>query len=132
MINKYFEDEEITKDDLYFICYMIERVARRLHQHNRYVVNSLDKEEWVRLISLANVLHSENPAKIEADWIEQYDLKPGTFDIADVDHDLVNEIPRATQMGKVYMRLILDTLQPEEDYTKYEPILLKSSVRKSW
>lgn len=30
----YFPDEEITTDDLYFICYMIERVARKLHQRN--------------------------------------------------------------------------------------------------
>lgn len=36
MINKYFEDEEIVKDDLFFMCYMIERVARKLHQRNNY------------------------------------------------------------------------------------------------
>ena len=28
MTNKYFPDEEIQTNDLYFICYMIERVAR--------------------------------------------------------------------------------------------------------
>ena len=27
MKNKYFPEEEITMNDLYFICYMIERVA---------------------------------------------------------------------------------------------------------
>ena len=30
--------------------------------------------------------------------------------------ELVDEIPSETQMGKVYTRLILSTLQPEEDY----------------
>lgn len=30
MKNKYFPDEEIQKNDLYFICYMIERVARKI------------------------------------------------------------------------------------------------------
>ena len=59
MTNIYFPDEEITTNDLYFICYMIERVARKLHQRNRYVVNT---------------------------------------------------------MGKVYQRLIVETLQPGEDY----------------
>ena len=39
MKNKYFEDEEITNDDLYFICHRIERVARHLKQKNKYVVN---------------------------------------------------------------------------------------------
>ncbi len=32
MTNKYFPDEEIKTSDLYFICYIIERVARRIHQ----------------------------------------------------------------------------------------------------
>lgn len=95
---------------------MIERVARKLHQKNKYVVNSISKDEWERLISLANVLHCENPMKIEDEWIEIYGLEAGDFDITMVDHGLVEEIPSEIQMGKVYMRLILSTLQPEEDY----------------
>ena len=65
MTNKFFPDEQVTENDLYFLCYMIERVARKLHQKNKYVVNSISKDEWERLISLANVLHCENPMKIE-------------------------------------------------------------------
>lgn len=116
MRNIFFEDEEITDNDLYFICYMIERVARKLHQHNKYVVNSVEPAEWRRLISLANVLHCENPLKVEQEWIDEYELKVGTFDITDVDKELVDEIPRETQMGKVYTRLILSTLGENEDY----------------
>lgn len=82
----------------------------------KYVVNSIPKDEWERLISLANVLHCENPLKIEAEWIEEYKLTKGHFDITDVDLELVDEIPSETQMGKVYTRLILSTLQPGEDY----------------
>ena len=40
MKNKYFPDEDIEIDDLYFICYMIERVARHIRQKNKYVVNT--------------------------------------------------------------------------------------------
>ena len=93
MTNKFFPEEQITENDLYFLCYMVERVARKLHQKNKYVVNSIPKDEWVRLISLANVLHCENPLKIENEWIEEYKLKKGNFDIADVDPELVDEIP---------------------------------------
>lgn len=116
MTNKFFEDEEITDNDIYFLCYMIERIARRLHQRNRYVVNRILKDEWVRLVSIANVLHCENPLKIEDEWIEEYDLEQGDFCITEVDTELVNEVPSPIQMGKVYMRLILSTLQPEENY----------------
>ena len=58
----------------------------------------------------------ENPLKIEAEWIEDYKLEKGDFNITEVDPSLVEEIPSETQMGKVYTRLILSTLQPEEDY----------------
>ena len=37
-------------------------------------------------------------------------------DIADVDKELVDQIPSVTQMGKVYQRLILDTMLPGENY----------------
>lgn len=116
MLNVYFPEEEIKKDDLYFVCYMIERVARRLKRRNRYVVDMIGKEEFSKILSLANVLHSENPVQVEDDWIEKYALTNGDVDVSAVDQELVTEIPRPTQMGKVYQRLIIDTLMPEEDY----------------
>ena len=116
MRNVFFPDEQVTKNDLYFICYMVERVARRINQRNAYIVNSIGKDELARLICLASVLHSENPMKIEDEWIKEYKLQSGDFDIADVDKELVDEIPTATKMGKVYKRLILDTILPDEDY----------------
>ena len=114
MTNIYFTDEEITRDDVKFICYMIERVARRLHQKNSYVVNKLGKENLNHLISVANVLHSMNPLQVEDDWISEYGLEEGSFDVTDVDYELADRIPTALQIGKVYERLIYDTAQPIE------------------
>lgn len=116
MTNIFFENEEITENDLYFLCYMIERIARRLHQHNYYVVNSIPRKEWLRLISLADTLHCENPVKIEDEWIQEYEMQTGNFNITEVNTELVKNIPTETQIGKVYMRLIIDTLQSNENY----------------
>ncbi len=116
MKNKYFPDEEINEDDLFFICHMIERVARRLHQRNKYVVNTLARKELLHLISVANVLHCENPLKVEQDWIQDYNLKEGIFDIENVDKNLAEVIPSALEMGDVYRRLIVDTMTSKEDY----------------
>ena len=99
---------------MYFICYMIERVARKLHQRNKYVVNEIGKENLEHLISVANVLHAENPLAVEDDWIEEYDLAEGNVDVTAVDPELVTTIPSAIQMGKVYQRLIYDTMLPGE------------------
>ena len=121
MTNVYFQDEEITKDDVKFICYMIERVARRLHRKNSYVVNKIGKENLNHLISVANVLHSKNPLDVEDEWISEYQLVEGNEDVTDVDYTLVDRVPTPLQMGKVYRRLILDTLQPNE--TEVEGII---------
>lgn len=118
MTNLYFPEEEIQKNDLYFICYMVERIARRLRQKNQYVVNTIGKDAMYHLISVANVLHAENPLSVEDDWIQAYQLKSGNFDILHVDQELVSKPPTATQMGKVYQRLILDTLIPDENYVE--------------
>jgi hypothetical protein len=117
-MNKYFPDEEIEINDLYFICYMIERVARSIHQRNKYVVNTIGKEHLYHLISCANVLHCENPLKVEQDWIEEYQLVQSDFDITNVDPELVSNIPSPLEIGDVYQRLITDTLTQNEDYVE--------------
>lgn len=116
MKNKYFPDEEIKEDDLFFMCYMIERVARHLHQRNKYVVNAVGRDNLYHLISCANVLHCENPQKVESDWIIDYELKNSDFDITDIDRELASIIPTPLDMGKVYQRLIVDTMTTNEDY----------------
>lgn len=116
MKNKYFLDEEIKENDLYFMCYMIERVARHIHQKNRYVVNTIGKEELYHLISCANVLHCENSQKVEEDWIKEYKLQNSNYDITMVDKELATIIPTPLEIGEVYQRLIVDTMVSREDY----------------
>ena len=55
MTNVYFPDEQISKDDLYFVCYMIERIARQLKQPNKYVVNMIGHDELAKKLSLADI-----------------------------------------------------------------------------
>lgn len=116
MKNRYFPDEEIQMDDVFYICYMIERVARRLHQKNQYVVNKIGKDEMYHLLSVANILHAKNPLDVEDDWIQDYGLQKGDYDVTVVDRELVSEIPTPIQMGKVYQRLIRDTASQSENY----------------
>ena len=104
MKNKYFPDEEITMNDLYFVCYMIERVARHIKQKNKYVVNAIGKDELYHLLSCASTLHCENPEKVEADWIRDYGLIEGNFDITNVDSELATIILTSLDMGEVYQR----------------------------
>lgn len=118
MKNVFFPDEEISRNDLYFVCYMIERIARHLKQPNKYVANEIGLQGLREKLSLANVLHSENPLAVVADWEDQYHLQEGSYDVSAVDPEYCEKIPTALQMGKVYTRLILDVKEDEEDYAQ--------------
>ncbi len=79
-------------------------------------MNKLGYDPLYHLISVANVLHSENSDQVVYDVIEEYGLKQGNFHIENVNRELCTHIPTGLDMGKVYTRLIVDTLYPDEDY----------------
>ena len=106
MSNIYFPDEEITYTDLYFVCYMIERVARSIKQRNRYVVERIGSMGLARQLSTADTNHCLNPEQVVSDWREEYHLENGTTDVTHIDSHYADTVPSATQMGKVYARLI--------------------------
>ena len=116
MKNVFFPDVEITQDDVVYVCSLIERIARRLKQPNRYVVNCMGKRGVAEKLSLANVMHSENQQAVVERLIQEYRMQTGSFDVTNVNPDLVSHIPGEQDMGKVYMRLILSTLYSWEDY----------------
>lgn len=100
------------------ICFLIEKVSRHIHQRNAYVVNKLGYDPLYHLISVANVLHCENSDQVVCDVIEEYGLEQGDFHIENVNREFCTNIPTEFDMGKVYTRLIVDTLYPDEDYVE--------------
>ena len=116
MKNVFFPDEVITKEDVFYVCSLIERIARRLKQPNRYVVNCMGKQALAEKLSLANVMHSENQQAVVEHLIDEFRLQEGNYDVTNVNPALVDHIPTEQDMGKVYMRLVLSTLYSWEDY----------------
>ncbi len=50
--------------------------------------------------------------------IEEFNIPTGDFDVTAVSKEIAPVIPSALDMGKVYKRLILRTLEPGEDYAQ--------------
>lgn len=63
--------------------------------------------------------------------IEEYGLKQGDFHIEDVNRELCTHIPTELDMGKVYTRLIVDTLYPGEDYIEGIPRIYNDEICKT-
>lgn len=106
MKNIYFPEEDIKYNDLFFVCYMIERVARHIKQRNKYVVQKLGKKGLERQLSIAESLHCLNPEKVVSDWVEEFKLERGEFDVTKIDSRFTDRYPSETQMGKIYARLV--------------------------
>lgn len=113
MTNIYFPDEKITFNDLYFVCYMIERTARHVKQHNRYVVERIGREALAHQLSIAQTNHCLNPEQVVADWVSQYRIERGNVDMTRVNPQYTDRYPTPLQMGKVYARLI-DSVTPDD------------------
>ncbi len=114
MKNIYFPEETIGFNEIFFVCYMIERTARHIKQRNRYVVEHLGDEGLKRQLSIANTIHSMNPEQVVADWIEEYGLEQGDTDVTKVDHRFTDKVPTDIQMGKVYARLVQSVTSDNE------------------
>ena len=46
----------VLPNDLYFACYMVERIARRLKQPNKYVVNMIGHDELAKKLDRKSVV----------------------------------------------------------------------------
>ena len=81
--------------------FLVDELDRCLPEYQIRVLENL-----YHLLSTAQVLHSLNPLQVESDVINDYNLEIGNFDITNVDKNLCNTIPSATEIGNVYARLI--------------------------
>lgn len=102
--------EDKKQNDLFFVCSLIDYIARQTKNERKIVVNALGKEELEHLYDLADVYHSENIDKITHELINDYHISMGTFDnVATCQY----RVPTHWDMGKVYHRLIVDICETE-------------------
>lgn len=95
---------ESRKDnDLFFTCGLIDYIARKTKNVRADVVNQLGKKRIEKIYDLADVYHCENIDQVSDDFIEEAQIKNGTFDnVAECKY----AIPSHWDIGKVYKRLI--------------------------
>lgn len=106
MFNKYFPEEQITFNDIYFVCFMLEHVARAQQLQNFEVLNRISRDGLYHLLSCASVLHCENADKVANDWITEYNIPTGNFHFDAVEPDLDVHIPSDQRIGKVFANII--------------------------
>lgn len=117
--------EEKIDNDIFFVCGLIDYIARKTKNKRKVVVNALGTEKLLHIYNLADVYHSENIDKISDEFIEDYNIKSGDFDNV---KDCKYNVPTHWDIGKVYKRLICELCKNN----KREPIDILSEVYNSW
>lgn len=99
-------------NDLFYLCSLIEYIARKTHNTKEYVVNKIGKDFLKKIYTLAEVYHSENIEKISDEIINKCNIKNGNYKI----DNCKNRVPSYFEIGAVYERLIKQISGSKEDY----------------
>ena len=102
---------EPKKDnDLFFTCSLIDYIARKTKNVRADVVNQLGKERIEKIYDLADIYHCDNIDRVSDDFIEEAQIKDGSFDNV---KECKYSVPSHWDIGKVYKRLIKQVAEYE-------------------
>ena len=104
--------DEKRKDDIYFVCTMVEFVARITNNHRKDVVTRLSKKDMEHQLKVAEVNHCLSFEQVADEWIAQYEIPNGTFDTIS---KCKYNVPSVTAIGRVYQQLVLATAEKNEE-----------------
>ena len=103
--------ESQTDNDLFFVCGLIDYIARKTQNKRADIVNRLGRERLQKIYSLADVYHSDNIDRVSDDFITEAKISEGNFDnVAECKY----AIPSHWDIAKVYKRLIKQVAQEEQ------------------
>ena len=101
-----------NKDDLFYVCSMIEFVARKTHNRDKDIVSKLSDNALKHQLKAAGVNHCLSFEQVSDEWIEEYQIPEGIYDNISTCR---YEVPTVTAIGRVYQTLILDVMDLYEN-----------------
>lgn len=104
--------DDKRKDDIYYVCTMIEFVGRATNNYRKDVVKRLSKKSIEHQLKVAEVNHCLSFEQVCDEWIEQYNIPIGTYNtISNCKYD----VPSVTAIGRVYQQLVIETAEKNEE-----------------
>lgn len=104
--------DEKRKDAIFYVCTMIEYVARVTNNRRRDIIKKLSKKNIEHQLRAAEVNHCLSYEQVSDEWIEQYEITTGDFNSI---NECKYEIPSFIDIGRVYQQLILATLKANDE-----------------
>ena len=104
--------EPQKENDLFFVCSLIEYIARKTNNTKKYIVEKLGKEKIQKIYDLAEAYHSENIEKVSDELIQEAKIENGNYDIIS---KCEYNVPTHWDIGKVYKRLMVMLCNNDEE-----------------
>lgn len=97
------------QNDLFYVCSLIEYIARKTKNKRKAVVEKLGAEGVRKQLYDAEVNHCLSFEQVSDELIEQYRITQGDFDTIS---DCKYTIPSETEIGRLYSIMIEDCAKP--------------------
>ena len=94
--------EKTYENNLFFVCSLIEYIARKTKNTKKYIVQKLGKDKINKIYDLAEVYHSENIEKVTDELIKEFNIDEGSYVL-----NIKNGKPTFWELGRIYQRLII-------------------------
>jgi len=105
---------EREKDDLFFVCTIIELVGRKTKNLRGNVVKCLTDEDLEHQLRVAEVNHCLPLEQVADEWIEDFWIPDGDFDSVGTCRYTV---PPVTAIRRVY-EMLISSVCPDGNYVK--------------
>ena len=99
------------KDDIYYVCSLIEFIARKTKNHRQDVIRRFSKADVERQLRLAEVNHCLSFEQVADELIEDYGISDGDFDTV---KECRYDVPSFLSIGMLYQELVLSTMKNED------------------
>ena len=102
---------EKQRDDIYYVCSLIEFIARKTKNHRQDVIRHFSKADVERQLRLAEVNHCLSFEQVADELIEDYGISDGNFDTV---KECRYDVPSFLSIGMLYQELVLSTMKNED------------------
>lgn len=103
---------EKEQNDLFYVCSLIEYIARKTKNKRKVIVEKLGTEGVKKQLHDAEVNHCLSFEQVSDELIEQYNITQGDFDTIS---DCQYTIPSETEIGRLYSIMIEDCAKPGKE-----------------
>lgn len=100
------------RNDYFYVCSLIEYIARRTCNHRGYVVEKIGEAGIKKLLHDAEVNHCLSFEQVSDEVIEYYEIGSGSFDTVT---NCKYSIPSYLDIGKLYSIMIEDCASEGEE-----------------